>query len=43
MFRKTKDENLNTLLYLRDPLEVIKNSFANINKITQEELGDFEE
>ena len=43
MFRGTSDQNLNLLLELHDRLEDTMNSFANINKITQEELDDFEE
>ncbi|WP_282017716.1 hypothetical protein [Salegentibacter mishustinae] len=38
-FRGTKDNNLNMLLTFFDELENLMNSLANINKITEEELG----
>ena len=39
-FRGTKDVNLNKLLNFYDELENLMNSLANINGITEEELGD---
>tara|TARA_R100000935_G_C2733292_1_gene122849 strand:+ start:182 stop:466 length:285 start_codon:yes stop_codon:yes gene_type:complete len=39
-FRGTNDVNLNMLLTLFDNLEDIMNSLANINGITEEEIGD---
>jgi hypothetical protein len=40
MFRKTGDQNLNKLISFFDELEVLMNSLANINGITEEELDD---
>lgn len=39
-FRGTKDINLNKLLTFFDELENLMNSLANINGITEDELGD---
>ncbi|MBI6121047.1 hypothetical protein [Salegentibacter maritimus] len=39
-FRGTEDLNLKKLLNFFDELEKLMNSLANINRITEEELGD---
>ncbi|SKB77028.1 hypothetical protein SAMN05660776_2903 [Salegentibacter holothuriorum] len=39
-FRGTEDINLNKLLNFFDELEKLMNSLANINRISEEELGD---
>ena len=39
-FRGTQDNNLNKLLTFFDELENLMNSLANINGITEEELGE---
>ncbi|MBO2545997.1 hypothetical protein J0871_16390 [Salegentibacter sp. BDJ18] len=39
-FRGTEDLNLNKLLNFFDELEKLMSSLANINRITEEELGD---
>ncbi|SFF95418.1 hypothetical protein SAMN04488033_11643 [Salegentibacter agarivorans] len=38
-FRGTKDDNLNKLLTFFGELENLMNSLTNINRITEEELG----
>lgn len=42
-FKGTSDTNLNKLIDFYDELENLMNSLANINAITEEELGEFDE